>query len=88
MLVYNYSQWSRPGHNDETVISGDTLYYPITYPTQLSQVLCIDWESNESFIKTLAIKSLFLNRFIPIANLTEGQSTNKINQFGVITLGW
>lgn len=70
------------------MISGDTLYYPITYPTQLSQVLCIDWESNESFIKTLAIKSLFLNRFIPIANLTEGQSTNKINQFGVITLGW
>lgn len=48
--------------------------------------MCIDWESSEDYIKTLAIRSLYLNRFIIVSNKVANNL--HINQCGVISIGW
>ena len=89
-IGYWLFQWQRPGGSNPSdaanVESGDTIYFPVSFPNATSQIMCIDWESSENFVKTLAIKSLYLDRFI----ITSNQVGNnlKINQCGVISIGW
>ena len=84
-------QWQRPGGDSSTTIieinSGDTIYFPIAFTTRTSQILAIDWESNENHVRTLAINTLYLNRFIIRAKV-EDPPNSTINQCGVIAIGW
>ena len=84
-------QWQRPGGSNSSdatdVESGDVIYFPVSFPNATSQILAIDWETNYSYVKSLAIGYLYLNRFTIIANIEPG-SGYKINQCGVISVGW
>ena len=89
-MYKTHFQWQRPGGSSPSdaidIESGDVIYFPVSFPNATSQIMCIDWESNENYVKTLAIKSLYLDRFI----ITSNQVANnlKINQCGVISIGW
>ena len=90
MDIKSLFQWQRPGGSSPSdavdIESGDTIYFPVTFPNATSQIMCIDWESSENYVKTLAIKSLYLDRFIITSNQVD--NTFRIGQCGVIAIGW